>query len=179
MLDRVELRRVRRQEYQRRAGGRNKLCRVRRGMKRRIVHHHEMLGCQPRTQPGLEPGVEDLRIAGALEQQRFLQAPVDPGGQQRGARSAMPGDQALHAVPLRGVPIPPHGRRRKPTLIDRDGPFAATKKPLPQAQKLFPSLRIAALYIRVFFLWVICKRCSAFQMQYRETWKCRARSAWV
>ena len=37
-------------------------------MKFGVVHEHEMLGVQPQAQPRLQSGVEDPRMAGAVEQ---------------------------------------------------------------------------------------------------------------
>lgn len=76
-------------------------------MKDCVVHDHEVLGRKARAQPGLQPGVEDRRITRPLEQQRFLESPFDTGRKQRGPRPSLSGDQAVHAVALRRVPIPP------------------------------------------------------------------------
>jgi hypothetical protein len=45
----------------------------------------------------------------------------------------MPGDQAVHAVALRGVPVAPRRRRLNATFIDMDGLFAPAKEPLASA----------------------------------------------
>jgi hypothetical protein len=133
MFDRIEVRRVRREEQQRGAGGLDELRRRRRFVKGCVVHDHEMLGRQARAQPCLQPGVEDDRIAGALEQKRFFESPVHTGCNQRGAWPPMPGNQAVHALALWGISIAPRRRRRKATFIDMDGLFAVTKKPLAPA----------------------------------------------
>ena len=133
LFDRIEVRRIRREEQQRGTGGLDELRRFRRFVKGRVVHDHEMLGRQARAQPCLQPGVEDDRIAGALEQKRFFESPVHPGRNQRGAWSPMPGDEAVHTLALWGVPIAPCRRRRKATFIDMDRLFAVAKKPLAPA----------------------------------------------
>ncbi len=133
MFDRIEVRRVRREEQQRGAGGLDELRRFRGFVEGRVVHDHEMLDGQARAQPRLQPGVEDDCIAGALEQQRFSESPVHMGRNQRGAWPLMPGDQAVHAVALGGVPRAPCRRRHKATFIDMDGLFAVAKKLLTPA----------------------------------------------
>lgn len=151
LFDRVKVGRVRRQEQQRGAGGLDERRRLRRCVKGRVVHDHEVLGIETRAQPRLEPGVEDHRIARPLKQQWFFESPIHTGRNQRGPWPALPGDQAVHAVTLRCVPIPPRRRRRKPAFIDMDGSFATAKEPLAQAQELFPLLRIALLVPDPFF----------------------------
>jgi len=143
LFDRVEVGRVRRQEQQRGAGGLDELCRFQRCMKCRVVHDREVVGRQARAQPGLQPGVEDRRITRPREQKRLLESPFSTGRKQRGPRPSLPGDQAVHAVALRCVPIPPRRRRCKPAFIDMDGAFAAANESLAQAQELFTLLRIA------------------------------------
>lgn len=133
LFDWIEVRRVWRQEQQRGAGCLDELRRRRRFVKGRVVHDHEMLGRQAGTQPRLQPGVEDDRIAGPFEQKRFFESPVHPSRNQRGAWSPMPGDEAVHALAPWGIPIAPCRRRRKATLIDMDRLFAVTKKPLASA----------------------------------------------
>ena len=133
LFDRIEVGRVRRQKQPRGAGGLDELCCFQRCMKCRIVHDHEMLGRQAGAQPCLQPGVEDHRIACALEQRRFFESPVHTGRNQRGAWPSMPGDQAVYAVALRGVPVAPRRRRHNATFIDRDGLVAPAKEPLASA----------------------------------------------
>lgn len=151
LFDWIEVRRVRRQEQQRGAGCLDELRRRRRFVKGCVVHDHEMLGRQAGTQPRLQPGVEDDRIAGPFEQKRFFELPVHPGRNQRGAWSPMPGDEAVHALALGGVPIAPCRRRRKATFIDMDRLFAVTKKPLAPAQELSALARVTFLVPNPFF----------------------------
>jgi hypothetical protein len=151
LFDGVKVGRVRRQIQQRGAGGLDELRRLRRCVKGRVVHNHEVLGIETRAQPCPEPGVEDHRIARPLKQQWFFELPIHTDRNQRGSWPSLPGDQAVHAVALRCVPIPPRGRRRKPAFIDMDGSFAAAKEPLAQAQEVFPLLRIALLVPDPFF----------------------------
>ena len=68
MFDRVQIWRIRREEQQGRACLLDEPRRFRRGMKRGVVHNHEVLSIQTRAQPRLEPGIEDRRIAGPIEQ---------------------------------------------------------------------------------------------------------------
>lgn len=67
MFNGVEGGRVRRQEEQRGAGGCDELRRLWRFVKGCIVQYDEVLGIEARAQPCLQPGVEDHRIASALE----------------------------------------------------------------------------------------------------------------
>lgn len=92
MLNGVEVGRVRRQEEQRGAGGGDELRRLWQFVKGRIIEDDEMLGVEAWAQPRLQPGVEDHRIAGALEEQRFFESSVHTGGKQRGPWPSMPGD---------------------------------------------------------------------------------------
>ena len=68
MLDGIEVWRIGCEKQQGRASGRDELRRFGCGMKCGVVHDHEMVGVQTRAQPRLQPGVEDSRIAGAVEQ---------------------------------------------------------------------------------------------------------------
>ena len=163
MLDGVKVWGVWRQEQQGSAGLRNELCRFGRFVKGGVVHDHEVMVRQARAQPRLQPGVEDHRIAGPFEQQRFFEPSIDSCGQQRGTGPSMPGDQAIDTLALRRISIPPCRRWCKSTFIDMDGLFAADRV------RGSPS----------FFLWVTASCCSACQIQWRETWKYRARSACV
>ncbi|HRI39061.1 MAG TPA: hypothetical protein PLO50_10920 [Nitrospira sp.] len=63
----------------------------------------------------------------------------------------MPGDEAVHALALWGVPIAPRRRRGKATFIDMDGLFAVAKKPLAPAQELSALARITFLVPDPFF----------------------------
>ena len=92
MLNGVEIGRVRRQEQQRGTGDGDELRRLWRFVKGRIIEDDEMLGVEAWAQPRLQPGVEDHRIAGALEEQRFFESSVHTGGKQRGPWPSMPGD---------------------------------------------------------------------------------------
>lgn len=133
LLNGVEVGSVRRQKEPRGTGGGDALRRLWRFVKRGVVHNHEGLVGQARTQPRVQLGVEDDRIPGPFEQERFLEAPLHTGRKQRGPRPTMPGNQAIHAVALRRVPIPPCCRRRNATFINLDRPFATAKEPFPQA----------------------------------------------
>ena len=90
VLDRVQVGRIGRQKQQRGAGVLDELCRFRRCVKGRVVHDDKVLASQTRAQPGLEPGIEHLCIAGAFEEEGFLKIQPDTGGDQRGARSSVP-----------------------------------------------------------------------------------------
>ena len=68
MLNGVEVGRVWRQEEQRGAGGGDELRCLWGFVKRGIIQDDEMLGIEARAQPRLQPGVEDPRIACALEE---------------------------------------------------------------------------------------------------------------
>lgn len=68
LLNGVEIGRVRRQKEQRGAGGGDKLRGLWRFVKGRIIEDDEMLGIEAWAQPRLQPGVEDHRIAGAVEE---------------------------------------------------------------------------------------------------------------
>ena len=133
MFDRIEVGRVRWEEQQPGAGGLDERRRFRGFVKGRVVHDDEMLGGQARAQPRFQPGVEDNRIAGPLEQQWFSELPVHLGRNQRGAWPPMPGDQAVHAVALGGVPIAPRRRRGKATFVNMDGLLATAKQLLTSA----------------------------------------------
>lgn len=102
-------------------------------MKGRVVHDDQVLAGQKRTQPHLQPGVEDHRVTRPFEQQRFFESPVHAGGDQRGAWPPIPRDQAVHALALWRVPMPPRRRRCKAAFINMDQLVAATKEPLAPA----------------------------------------------
>ena len=68
MFNGVKVGRVRRQKEQRGAGGGDELRCFWRFVERGIIQYDEMLGIEVRAQPRLQPGVEDSRIAGALEE---------------------------------------------------------------------------------------------------------------
>jgi hypothetical protein len=63
----------------------------------------------------------------------------------------MPGDQAIDALALRRIPIPPCRRWCKSTFIDMDGLFAAAQESLAQAEKPPALPRIAFLVAYPFF----------------------------
>ena len=151
MFNRVEVGRVWRQEQQRGPSGLDELRRLRRRVKGCVVHDDEVLGIEARAQPCLEPGVEDHRITRPLEQQWFFESSIYPGRNQRGPGPSMPGDQAIHPLPLRGIPVPPRGRRGKAAFVDVDRSLTAANKPLPQAQKVFSLLRITLAVPDPFF----------------------------
>ena len=151
MFDRVQVWRIRREEQQGRACLVDEPRRFRRGMKRGVVHDHEVLGIQTRAQPRLEPGIEDRRIAGPIEQVWFFESPVHARSNQRGAWPPMPGNQAVHALAFRGIPIAPRRRRGKPTFIDVDGLFAAAQEPLAQTEEPFSLKRVALMVPQSFF----------------------------
>lgn len=166
MLNGVEVGRVWRQEEQRGAGGCDELCRLWRLVKGRIIQDDEVLGVEAWAQPRLQPGVEDHRIAGALEEQRLFELSIHTGSKQRGSWPSMPGDETVHAVALRRVPIPPGRGRGKAAFIDMDGPFAATNESFSQAQELFPLLRITFVVAYPFFyesrpVYGVRSRCNA------------------
>jgi hypothetical protein len=80
---------------------------------------------QARAQPRLQPGVEDHRIAGPFEQQRFFELSVDARGRLTGPGPSMPADQAINTLALRRISIPPRRRWSKPTFINMDRLFTA------------------------------------------------------
>ena len=90
MLDGVQVGRIGWQKQQRGAGVLDEVRRFRSFVKGRVVHDDQVLVGQTRTQPGFEPGVEHRGIAGAFEEERFFKIQPDAGGDQRGARSAVP-----------------------------------------------------------------------------------------
>jgi hypothetical protein len=151
MFDGVQVWRIRRKEQQGRACLLDEPCRFRRGMKRGVVHDHEVLGIQTRAQPRLEPGIEDRRIAGPIEQVRFFESPVHASRNQRGAWPSMPGDQAVYTLAFWCIPIASRRRRGKPTFIDVDGLFAATQEPLAQTEEPFSLKRVALVVPQSFF----------------------------
>ena len=101
---------------------------------------------EARASSRMQPGVENHRIAGPFEQERFLEAPFHTNHNQQGPRLTMSGDESVHALALRRVPILPRCRRRKATFIGMDRPFATAKEPFPQAQEPFTLLKIASWY---------------------------------
>jgi len=68
MFNGVEVGRVWRQEEQRGAGGGDELRCFGRFVKRGMIQYDEILGIEARAQPRLQSGVEDPRIACALEE---------------------------------------------------------------------------------------------------------------
>jgi hypothetical protein len=57
----------------------------------------------------------------------------------------MPGDQTVHTLAFRRVPIPSRRRRGKAAFVDMDGPFAAANEP-------FSLLRVTFLVAHPFFM---------------------------
>jgi len=57
-------------------------------------------GVEARAQLRLQPGVEDLCIARALEEQGLCESPFHTGRNARGPGPSMPGDQTVHTVAL-------------------------------------------------------------------------------
>lgn len=108
-------------------------------MKGGVIHDHEMVGIQTRAQPRLQPGVENPRIAGAIEQHGLGQSPLHASGDERRAGPSLPGHQAVHTLAFGGIPIPPCRRRHKPTFIDVHGVFATAHESLAKAEELFSS----------------------------------------
>ena len=151
LLDGVEVGGIWREEQQGRAGVLDELRRFGRGMKCGVVHDDEMLGVQTRAQPRLQPGVEDCRIAGSFEQTGLCKSPIHASGHERGAWPSMPGNQAIHALAFRRVPIAPHRRRRQPAFIDVDGLFAASQEPFSKTEEASSSERVAFLVAHPFF----------------------------
>jgi len=127
MFNGVEVGRVRRQAKQHGAGGGDELRRLWRFVNGGMIQYDEVLSIEARAQSRLQPGVEDHGIACALEEQRFFEAPFHSGGNERGPWPSMPGDQTVHAVALRRIPIPPRRRRGKAAFIDMNGLFAAAQ----------------------------------------------------
>ena len=165
MLNRVEVGCVRGQEEQRGTGGCDELRRLWRFVKRGMIQYDERLGTEARAESRVQPGVEDHRIACAFKAQRFFEAPFHTGGNERGSWLSMSGDQTVHAVALRRVPIPSRRRSGNAACIDMNGLFAMAKEPFTQAQELFPLLRIAFLVAHPFFcgLMPVCEvrsRCN-------------------
>jgi len=128
-----------------------KLFRLRRFVKGCILQDDEVLGVEARAQPCLQPGVEDHRIARALDEQRLVESPFHTGHNQRGPWPSMPGAQTVHTLALRGVPIPSRCRSGKAAFVDMDGPFATVNEPFSQTQEPFPLLRITFLVDHSFF----------------------------
>lgn len=151
MLDGIEVWGVRWQEQQGGTGLLNQLGGFWRCVKGGVVHDHEVLGREARAQPRLQPGVEDPRIAGPFEQQRFLEPSLNARGQQRGPRPSMSRDQPIHALALRGIPIPSGGRRRKATFINMDELFTAAAEALTKAEKPSALPRVTFVIAHPFF----------------------------
>ena len=89
MLDGVEVGRIGREKEQGRASRCDELRGFGRGMKRGVVHDHEVVGIEPWAQPRLQPGVEDARIARPIKQQGFCQPPLHASRNERRARPSM------------------------------------------------------------------------------------------
>ena len=177
MLEGVEVWGIRWQQ-QRGPGVLDELRRFRGFVKGRVVPDDQVHAGQTWAQPYLEPGVEHLGIARAVEEDRFCKLWPDARGNERGARSSRPGRQAVHAVSLVGIPLAACDGRREAALIDRHELQAATSVPLPKTQQR-SSLQRAALCVAGRFspgppiLW------RAVQMQWREPPTCRAACACV
>jgi len=150
MFDGAEVWGVRWQEQQSGTGLLNKLGGFWRFVKGGIVDDHEVLGREARAQPRLQPGVEDPRIAGPFEPQGFFEPSLDARGQQRGPRPSMSRDQTIHALALRGIPIPSGGRRRKATFINMDELFTAVAEALTKAEKPSALPRVTFLIAHLF-----------------------------
>lgn len=133
VLNGVEVWRIWWQEEKGCAGFLNEVHGFQGFVKGRVVHDDQVLASQTRTQPRLQPCVEDHRVTRPFEQKRFFESPIHAGGDQRGAWPPMPRDQAVHASAPWRVPIPPRRRRGQAAFIDIDGLLAATKEPLSQA----------------------------------------------
>jgi hypothetical protein len=120
-------------------------------MKCGVVHDDEMLGVQTRASPRLEPGIEDCRIAGSVEQPGLGKSPLHASGNERGAWPSMPRNQASHALAFQRLSIAPHRGRRTPAFIDVDGLFAASQEPFAKTEEPSSSERVAFLVAHPFF----------------------------
>ena len=103
-------------------------------MKGCVVHDDQVRASQTWAQPCLEPGVEHVGIARALEENGFSKIRSATRSDERRARSAVPGCQAIHALALGGLPIAANHGRCETTLIDRHKLQAATNIPLTKTQ---------------------------------------------
>ena len=100
----------------------------------RVIHNHHMRVVQQGAELGFQPPIEDGRVTRAVKQERGGKMVTDPGGKQRGPRSAVSRGQAVHPLPLLGIRIPPANRRFKATFIDVDKRLAPADIALTQAQ---------------------------------------------
>ena len=85
-----------------------------------IVQHDDAVGGQIAQQAGLQPEIEEGRIAGAGERQWRNQVAATIAADQACARTCARGLLAVHAPAVRRTPMRPPGVRGKTRFIDKD-----------------------------------------------------------